>query len=245
MRNPTDIKFLLAQHRAAEIHGSKLGPFIHDIVFGAHDGIVTTFAVVAGTTGAHLPVPVIVILGMANLLADGVSMGAGAYLSLKSEKDQYTRLLKEERQEIEHMPAIEREEIREAYAAKGFTGAESDQAVAAITRNKDVWVKTMMLEEHGMTGEMTSRPFLHALVTFLGFAFFGAVPILPYILGFGGASQFLVAIASTAAAMLFVGITRSIVTRERMVRGILEVLVVGSIASAIAYGTGVVLRNLS
>ena len=93
------IKKALAQHRAGESHGSTLGPYIHDIVYGAHDGIVTTFAVVAGTAGAGLSTGVVIILGVANLLADGVSMGAGAFLSLRSERDQYHRLLKEEQWE--------------------------------------------------------------------------------------------------------------------------------------------------
>lgn len=241
----SDIKRRLAQHRAADIHGSALGPFIHDIVFGAHDGIVTTFAVVAGTVGAELPVSVIVILGIANLLADGVSMGAGAFLSLRSEKDQYERILKEEMQEIEHMPEMEREEIREAYEAKGFTGTDLDHAVAILTRDKDVWAKTMMHEEHGMTGETASRPFLHGLMTFLGFLVFGAIPLAPYLFGFGGGRQFLTAVLSTAAALLIVGITRSVVTRERIVRGVVEVLAVGSLATVVAYGTGVLLKQVA
>ncbi|MFA6038666.1 MAG: VIT1/CCC1 transporter family protein [Candidatus Peribacteraceae bacterium] len=244
MMNHPDIKNRLAQHRAQEIHGSALGPFIHDIVFGAHDGIVTTFAVVAGTVGAELPVSVIVILGVANLLADGVSMGAGAYLSIKAEKDQYERILKEELQEIEHVPEMEREEIREVFEAKGFTGADLDRAVQIITGDKNMWAKTMMHEEHGLTGETTSRPFLHALATFLGFGFFGAVPLLPYLFGVGGEHQFLVAVLSTAVALLFVGVTRSIVTRERVVRGVVEVLAVGTVATSVAYITGTLLRGV-
>ncbi len=241
----SDIKHRLAQHRAADIHGSTLGPFIHDIVFGAHDGIVTTFAVVAGTVGADLPVSVIIILGMANLLADGVSMGAGAFLSLKSEKDQYERILKEEMIEIDHMPDMEREEIREAYEAKGFSGTDLDRAVEIITRDRETWAKTMMHEEHGMTGETASQPFVHGFMTFLGFLIFGTIPLLPYLLGFGGGHQFLTAILSTATALLFVGITRSVVTRERIIRGVFEVLAVGTLATVVAYGTGVLLRQVA
>ncbi|MEK7218875.1 MAG: VIT1/CCC1 transporter family protein [Patescibacteria group bacterium] len=245
MIDRTDMKHRLAQHRAQEIHGSALGPFIHDIVFGAHDGIVTTFAVVAGTVGAELPVSVIVILGLANLLADGVSMGAGAYLSLRSEKDQYERILKEELHEIETMPDMEREEIREAFEAKGFRGADLDRAVQVITADKTTWAKTMMHEEHGLTGETASRPLLHGFMTFLGFLVFGSIPLLPYVFGFGGGRQFLTAILSTAAALLFVGVTRSIVTRERVVRGVIEVLAVGTIATAVAYVTGALLRQVA
>ena len=244
MTDHADIKRQLAQHRAHEMHDTALGPFIHDIVFGAHDGIVTTFAVVAGTVGADLPVSVIIILGVANLLADGVSMGAGSFLSLRSEKDEYERILKEELYEIDKMPELEREEVREAYEAKGFTGSDLDRAVDILTRDREIWAKTMMHEEHGMTGETTARPLLHGFATFLGFLIFGAIPLAPYVFGFGGGHQFLTAILSTAAALLIVGITRSMVTRERIVHGILEVLAVGTIATAVAYGTGVMLRQI-
>src|SRR3989338_8244680 len=97
----SDIRTRLEQHRREEIHGHKLGPYIQDIVYGGHDGIITTFAVVAGTAGADLPHYIVIILGLANLFADAVSMGAGAFLSLKSELDHYFRLQKEELQEID------------------------------------------------------------------------------------------------------------------------------------------------
>jgi VIT1/CCC1 family predicted Fe2+/Mn2+ transporter len=242
--SPKDITAALAAHRAAEVHGSRLGPVIHDIVYGAHDGIVTTFAVVAGTVGADLPVSVIIILGMANLLADGVSMGAGSFLSLKSEQDQYDRLYREESKEIRDWPEIEREEIREAFRAKGFRGEELERVVSIITSDEKVWLDTMMLEEHGLTKGTTSRPLLHALATFLGFLVFGFVPLIPYVLGVGGAHRFLVASVSTFAALLFVGVTRSLVTRERLVRGIIEILIVGGLTSVIAYGVGVFLKSL-
>src|SRR3990167_3871916 len=91
-----DIAADLKEHQANESHGSKLGPYIQDIVYGGNDGIVTTFALVAGTVGADLPHYVVIILGLANLFADGISMATGAFLSIKSERDQYRRLHKEE-----------------------------------------------------------------------------------------------------------------------------------------------------
>jgi VIT1/CCC1 family predicted Fe2+/Mn2+ transporter len=235
-----DIQKALEEHRAAEIHGSRLGPYIHDIVYGAHDGIVTTFAVVAGTAGAHLPVGVVIILGVANLLADGVSMGAGSFLSLRSERDQYNRLRAEEVKEIASDPEVEREEVREAYRAKGFTGKDLERVVEVITGDKEVWVRTMMLEEHGMVQDDTDGALLHAGATFTGFVIFGTVPLLPYFLG---TNDFPTAIVGTFLALLLVGVTRSIVTRQRMIRGILEILVIGTGTALIAYFVGVALRG--
>lgn len=242
---PRDLQKDLAAHRAAEIHGSALGPWIHDIVYGAHDGIVTTFAVVAGTAGAGLSPGIVIILGMANLLADAVSMGAGSFLSIRAERDQYRRLLKEELQEIENDPEIEREEVREAYAAKGFAGSDLERAVQIITRDKRVWAQTMMREEHGMIEESGRGAVLHGLATFLGFVFFGSVPLLPYFFNRSGSDDFLLAIIGTGIALLLVGMTRSLVTRERIYRGAIEILVIGAVTASIAYGVGVALKGVA
>ncbi len=238
-----DIKKALQEHRQSEIHGSRLGPVIHDIVYGAHDGIVTTFAVVAGTAGADLGVGIVVILGVANLLADGVSMGAGAFLSSRSERDQYRRLYKEELQEIEDDPELERAEVREFYEARGFRDADLDRVVAVITSDKKVWAETMMREEHGLTETSDGAGMMHGFATFLGFVVFGSVPLLPYFFTVSPETRFPAAIVGTFAALVLVGITRSIVTRERIYRGIVEIVCVGLVTAGIAYGVGVVLKG--
>src|SRR3989344_7681748 len=99
----------LKAHREEDIHGSPLAPFIQDIVYGGIDGIVTTFAVVSGSEGAALPNYVVIILGYANLFADGLSMGVGNFLSIRAERDNYERLYKEELKEIRDDPVVERE----------------------------------------------------------------------------------------------------------------------------------------
>ncbi|HRH94052.1 MAG TPA: VIT1/CCC1 transporter family protein, partial [Candidatus Peribacteria bacterium] len=180
-----ELKKALAEHKKSEPHGSKLGEFIHDIVYGANDGIVTTFAVVSGVAGAHLSPAIVIILGYANVLADGLSMGLGNYLSIKSREDNYNRLQKEEMREIDEIPEIEREEIREIYEAKGFSGAELDMVVNRITSDRQMWVDTMMSEEHGLTKEETELPALHGFMTFTAFLVFGSIPILPYVLPIG------------------------------------------------------------
>ncbi len=241
-----DMQQRLAAHKADDTHGSALGPVIHDIVYGAHDGIVTTFAVVAGTVGAALPDTIILVLGIANLLADGFSMGAGAFLSSRSSADQYARLRKEELREIADHPELEREEIREAYEAKGFVGNDLDRAVSVITADSDRWANEMMREEHGLSKSEASGAFVHGMATFGGFVVFGAVPLIPYAFTMVREEQrFAAAIAAAGIALLLIGITRSWVTRQRMVRGIVEILMIGAVSTAIAYGAGVALRHLA
>ena len=96
--------------------------YLGEFVYGGIDGSVTTFAVVAGSAGAGLPGSVIIILGFANLIADGFSMSVGSYLSKKSEMQNYEKHKKIEYWEVENIPEKEKEEIREIYREKGFEG---------------------------------------------------------------------------------------------------------------------------
>jgi len=235
----------LQKHREEDIHGRTLGPFIQDIVYGANDGIITTFAVVAGSSGADLAHHIVVILGLANLIADGISMGMGNYLSLRSERDEYQKVYKEEKKEIEEMPEIEREEIRMIYAEKGFSGANLDTVVKTITSDERVWIETMMREEHDLSPAGGKFPALHGFVTFLSFLLFGAIPLLPYMVGIVVPEKRLfVAIISTVAALLLLGALRAFVTRERPISGIVEVLSIGGLCAFAAYTVGVLLRGL-
>jgi len=245
MSTESDIQKQLEKHKQEETYGSGLGPFIPDIVYGGNDGIVTTFAVVAGTVGAELPHYVVIILGLANLFADGASMGSGAYLSIKSEMDHFERLRKEELREIETTPDMERAEVREAYEQKGFSGKELDHIVQVLTSDKELWADTMMIEEHGMSRDSGGHPLSHALMTFVSFVIFGFIPLFPYVFGIDYDSRFIVAIWSTFASLCILGLTRSIVTRERLFRGPLEIVSIGAIGAFVAYGIGVLLRSIA
>lgn len=244
MKKNPDISEALKAHREAEHHGSRLGPVIQDIVYGGNDGIVTTFSVVAGSIGANLPHYIVVILGLANILSDGLSMASGSFLSAKSEIDQYERLKKEELREIKDMPEIEREEIREAFEKKGFTGEALESVVKTITSDNAVWVDTMMLEEHGLAEPDRGMPMIHAIFTFVAFQIFGFIPLLPFIFGMPSAYRFEIAIWSTLAALIILGLTRSYVTKERLLRGPIEVVGIGATGAFVAYGMGVLLRGL-
>ncbi len=243
MPEATALRKRTEEHMRKEKHGHRLGPFIQDVVYGGNDGIVTTFAVVAGTVGADLPRYVVIILGLANLLADGISMATGAFLSIKSERDQYKRTRKEELQEIASIPSIEQEEIRIAYEKKGFTGKDLDRVTEIITSDPDVWADTMMMEEHGMTLENSSRPLMHGAMTFLSFQLFGAIPLLPYLLGMQQGQRFSTAIWSTFAALFLLGLTRSAVTKERLFRGPIEIMSVGAAGAIVAYLIGFLFKG--
>ena len=98
-----------------------------------------------------------------------------------------------------------------------------------------------MLDEHGLTLESTENPLLHGCMTFVSFVLFGAIPLIPYLIGIERSNRFTFAIWSTLAALIVLGLTRSIVTRERLLRGPIEIVSVGAIG---AYGIGVLLKDV-
>jgi VIT1/CCC1 family predicted Fe2+/Mn2+ transporter len=115
--------------------------YLRDWIYGGIDGTVTTFAIVAGVVGAELPGTVVLVLGLANLAADGFAMGAGNYSGTKAELDDYVRLLAIERKHIALVPSGEREEVRQIFALKGFSGGELERIVDVITSDEDRWAQ--------------------------------------------------------------------------------------------------------
>ncbi len=159
------------RHDEGRIHGEnsifrRFQEYLGEFVYGGIDGSVTTFAVVAGAAGASLESSIVIILGFANLLADGFAMSIGSYLSTKSEKQNYEKHEAIEYWEVDNLPEKEREEIREIYQAKGFEGKLLEQVVDTITADKDRWVDVMMKEELEMSKE-TKSPLAMGGVTFL------------------------------------------------------------------------------
>ena len=132
--------------QATEEHGGAGSQYLGETVYGGLDGIITTFAVVSGVAGAQLGTPIILILGLANLFADGFSMATGAYLSAKGEKEYYQREWQREAWEVEHFAEGERAELHEVYRRRGYTEDEARQLVEIQSREPRRWVKAMMVE---------------------------------------------------------------------------------------------------
>ena len=122
---------------------------IEDFVYGATDGAVTTFAIVAGVVGASLSPSVVLILGFANLFADGFAMAIGNYLSTKSRIESIQRERKREEWEIENNPAQKIQEIKDIYSEKGFKDELLENIAKVIISKRKVWVDTMMEEKIG------------------------------------------------------------------------------------------------
>jgi VIT1/CCC1 family predicted Fe2+/Mn2+ transporter len=237
---------LQAEHRAGAIRtriaaGERASP-LADAVLGAVDGVITTFAVVAGSTGGELPLAVVMILGMANLIADGFSMAVSNYLSTRSRREEVETARNDEYWQVEEFPEGEQREIREIFRRKGFRGSVLDHIVEVITRNRDVWVDTMLLEELDLQ-KVTSAPWRSATATFLAFVVFGFVPLLPFFVPvFPAAHLFIASCILSCAAFAGIGVLKGLVLPRSPLRSGLLTLVVGGIAAALAYSVGVLLR---
>ncbi|MCB0338324.1 MAG: VIT1/CCC1 transporter family protein [Bdellovibrionales bacterium] len=232
-----------------EDHHLDNAQYLSDFVLGGIDGIITTFAVVSGVVGAKLSAGVILILGLANLFADGFSMATGNYLGTKSENDFFRSERRREEWEVENLPEHEEAEIREIFERKNFSGKLLDDIVAHITADKKLWVDTMMREELGIIEDQKS-PFMVGLTTFLAFVFFGSIPLITYVTAFISGNHdvtivhFWQSVGSTGIALFAVGVMRSRFTFEPWFRSGLEILFVGGAAGTVAYLVGASLSSL-
>lgn len=236
----------------SSIHGSKyhlvnrFQEYLGEFVYGGIDGSVTTFAVVAGSAGAGLESKVVIILGFANLIADGFAMSVGSYLSTKSEKENYEKHKNIEYWEVDNLPEKEREEIREIYKSKGFEGELLEQVVTKITEDKDRWVDIMMKEELEMSEENKS-PIAMGAVTFLSFQIFGLIPLLVYVLDYLNTIEnnlFLYSSLLTATTFCLIGYLKAVVNQTKVLKSIFETLFLGGAAALLAYFVGDVLESL-
>lgn len=242
-------RFNLERHLAVEHKKTALGEYLREIVYGGNDGIVTTFAVVAGFAGAQtsptssaVPILSVLLFGLANLLADGVSMGLGSFLSLRADKDVYTMNKNKEQHEIIHDPDNEFSETVEILMRKKFTKKDAFTIARLYRLNPSYWLEFMMKDELEMKDPETEHPIYVALATFISFVIFGAIPLLPYLTPLPKVYLFQASLLSTFAALLLLGILRGMVSQQKSVRAIMETLLVGGISASVAYTVGTFFR---
>ncbi|MBU2235723.1 VIT1/CCC1 transporter family protein [Patescibacteria group bacterium] len=220
------------------------GRFLSDVVFGANDGIITTFAVIAGAVGADFSNKVVIVLGLANLFADGISMGLGNYLGQKSRRDYIKKKEKEEEWGIKNIPESERKEVRSIFNSLGFKGKDLNRAVEIVTSKKENWIDIMMKMELKLYDDKIASPARKGLIMFISFVIVGFVPLISYVFNIGGDSKFLIALVLSGIALFVVGAIRSIFIPKKWILAGLEMLMIGGAAAGAAYILGDVIANL-
>ncbi len=216
--------------------------FLRDWVYGGIDGAVTTFAVVSGVVGAELSSGIILVLGFANLIADGFSMAASNYSGTRAEQEEFDQVKQVEYRHILLEPAGEQEEVRQIYKNKGFEGQELERIVDVITADRERWVRTMLTEEYGLPVKVRA-PILAAIATFSAFSICGLIPLLPYLFNFSHAFQW--SMVMTGLVFFSIGSLKSKWSIFPWWRSGAETCLIGSGAAGLAYAVGHVLKGFT
>lgn len=240
---PEAISSLQAAHKR-----SALADYFKEIIYGGIDGIVTTFAVVAGFAGAalsssettQLSFVVVLLFGLANLFADAASMGLGNFLSVRSEQDQYEAARQNEAALIAAEPANELAETIAIMQTKGFSEADARTLANIYQTNQEYWVDFMMQHELEMADPRGENPVFTGLATFGSFLVFGAIPLLPFMLdaAIDAREAFIYSVIGTFLALVALGLLKWRVIGANLSKSLIEVILVGSAAASIAYFVG-------
>jgi VIT1/CCC1 family predicted Fe2+/Mn2+ transporter len=236
-------------HRRQEHGLGRAQDFLKQIVYGGNDGIVTTFAIVAGFAGAsadgaaQIGALAVLVFGLANLFADAVSMGLGEFLSTRSQRDLYNAQRRIELAELEDNPEQERQEMLQMLVERGLPRQSAEAVSRELIRCPEIVADIMMTYEFKMPDMRNGSPALDGLVTFLAFAIFGAIPLVPYFLFPPAPQTFIASVGATFGALVALGLLRWWTTREPMLRCVGETVLVGGICAIVAYAVGAIVSG--
>jgi VIT1/CCC1 family predicted Fe2+/Mn2+ transporter len=216
-----------------------------DFVLGAVDGTITTFAIVSGVAGAGFTPGVAIVLGVANLIADGFSMAASGYLKARSDVQTLERYRSIEEKHILYAPEGEREEVRQIYENKGFEGEILEQIVETICSDPKRWVNAMLVDEYGLQLSPTD-PRRAAVVTLVSFILIGFIPLAPLLFTDVLAlnSIFIISATITGITFISIGAFQGWIGQTSKTYTAVETLAVGSAAALLAFGAGKLLGGL-
>ena len=214
---------------------------LSDIILGGQDGLVNVLGVILGVAAATSDPHLVLIAGLAATFAESVSMGAVAYTSTIADADYYDSELEREMRHIEQVPKLEREEVKQIYASKGFKGDLLEHIVDTITANPDVWVAVMMSEEHQLSPVDRNHAWKVALVVGLSAIIGSLIPLLPFIF-LPVATSMVVSVAITALVLFFVGGYKARMTVGHPGRSGLEMALIGTLSALVGYAVGALLK---
>lgn len=227
-----------------EKHGQTGSAYVKSIVFGGLDGIITTFSIVAAVAGASLSPEIVLMMGFANLLSDGISMGLGDYLSESAEIEYIRSERKRESYELEEAPEKELQEMLDIYKEKGVKEEDAQQILSTMMKYKELYLDHMMVLELGLQSpDENENPAKNGLVTFGSFVLFGSVPMWVYVVIWATdytdrQGAFGIACAFTAMTMFLLGSTQASITKQSTLKTGATMMLNGCIAAAAAYLIG-------
>lgn len=229
---PTSVGEVGHRHQGVEAGGN-----LRAAVFGVNDGLVSNAALIMGVAGATQEPKIVLITGMAGLLAGAFSMAAGEYVSMRSQRELFEYQIALEREELEEYPIEEQEELALIYKARGLSKQQADEVAAGLMKNSEQALDTLAREELGLNPGELGSPWGAALSSFIAFAAGGMVPLLPFL--FGAGPYLLTAIVMVTGAALFgVGATLSLFTGKPAWWSGLRMVLIGGAAGLATYLIG-------
>jgi predicted membrane protein (TIGR00267 family) len=214
---------------------------LSDIILGGQDGLVNVLGVILGVAAATSDARIVLVAGLAATFAESVSMGAVAYTSTIADADYYDSEKQRELRHIEQVPRLERDEIRNIYARKGFKGDLLERIVDTITANREVWVAVMMAEEHQLSPTDRKQAWKVALIVGLSAIIGSLIPLAPFALFPVGLSMG-VSVAITALVLFGVGVYKARVTIGHPAKSGLELAVIGTLSALVGFAVGALLK---
>jgi vacuolar iron transporter family protein len=235
----------LDHHLKHEHQVSPFTKYIKEVVYGGNDGIVTTFAVVAGFSGANIgdsalniSIITVVLFGLANLFADGAAMGLGNYLSIRSDQKLYRSVYQKELLETQRSRSFEIEETELLFQEQGFEEEDAKALTTIVSKNTDFWVRFMVQYECDMDNPENDSALFSGFATFLSFLAFGFIPLIPYFVTVDVSGAFVSSIGCTAIALTLLGLFRAYFTKDSYIISVIETLLIGGTAAGLAYFVG-------
>ena len=206
-------------------------------IFGVNDGLVSNLSLIMGFAGAAVSNRVILLAGVAGLLAGAFSMAAGEYISMQNQRELFQRLLHLEAHELATEPEEERRELQEIYERKGFPPHLAREVTEVVMKDPEMALETHAREELGLDPAELGSPPGAAASSFVTFALGAGVPLLPFVFT-SGLTAALVAIAASGVALVAVGAGLSILTGRHLVLSALRQLLVGAVAATVTFAVG-------
>jgi len=214
---------------------------LSDIILGGQDGLVNVLGIILGMAAASGDSWLVIVAGLAATFAESVSMGAVAYTSTLADADFYESELEREYRHIEEVPKLEKEEIRQIYAEKGFDGELLERIVDTITKNSDIWVAVMMAEEHQLTPVDRKTAIQSAIVVGISAIIGSLIPILPFFV-FRIQTSMILAVLISALVLFIVGNYKARITVGDPGKSGLEMTIIGTLSALVGYGVGLLLK---
>ncbi|MCB5188813.1 VIT1/CCC1 transporter family protein [Methylobacillus caricis] len=229
---PTSLEEIGARHRTIGNSGG-----LRAAVFGVNDGLVSIACLVLGVAGAAANVQVILLTGIAGLLAGAFSMAAGEYISMRSQREMFEYQIGLEREELAQYPEQEAAELALIYQARGLDKEEAQALAQRMIADPELGLDTLTREELGLNPDELGSPWLAAMSSFTAFLLGGAIPLLPWLLAMQSRALE-TAVALTAMALLLIGAVLALFSGRSMVYGGVRMLLIGATAGCLTYWIG-------